>query len=256
MSTPASRRLKRRIVLPGFPVDAPFTEATAVWEYLNAERIVCLRCGQKFRRLGGHLEQIHDWTVEEYKDFYGLPVSGGRGLVSKGARKAYSEASRIKIAKNREAFLTRLDGHRGVAVENARAAPRRRYRATISTALGLARHFPDPRPNKIPPESWKEFLRRMAKGRTPAEVCQDPDMPAMTAVHERRSTDAEFSAQFDEVWGALPFAVQARAQKLGPQFAEAVGQMRAQGLYYYEIADRLGVHTMTAHRHDPTPTPR
>jgi len=57
-----------------------FKTLDQIEDYLGGEKIECLICGKKLSTLGTHLRRMHDWTVEEYKEHFGIPI--GRGLVS------------------------------------------------------------------------------------------------------------------------------------------------------------------------------
>ncbi len=70
----------RRELLPGYPREIPFESALAAEEYLANERLVCLRCGKSYKELGHHLARVHQWSADQYKLFYRLPLSPGRGL--------------------------------------------------------------------------------------------------------------------------------------------------------------------------------
>ena len=71
-------RKVRRIVLEGYPVK-PFNmtkEEQAV--YFSGDSITCLLCGKKYRALNDcHLKTVHNTTIDEYKNMFGLPFSKG-----------------------------------------------------------------------------------------------------------------------------------------------------------------------------------
>ena len=77
MSSPAARRRARRRVLPGFPIEDKVFSADEVQDYFNGAKIVCLRCGKKYRTLGIHLKNIHEMEPDEYREIYGLPWTYG-----------------------------------------------------------------------------------------------------------------------------------------------------------------------------------
>jgi len=68
---------KRREVLPGYPVEEPFSIPEQLVEYFAGAEIVCLRCGKKYRTLANHLKTIHGMEVDEYKRIYGIPWTYG-----------------------------------------------------------------------------------------------------------------------------------------------------------------------------------
>jgi len=68
-----ARSKARRAVLPGFPIEKAFESVEATREYLSHDRIVCLRCGKEYHRLGLHLERIHGITNDQYRAMYRIP---------------------------------------------------------------------------------------------------------------------------------------------------------------------------------------
>ena len=71
------RAAQRREVKAGYPIEGKFETPEQVRAYLNADKIVCLRCGKNFKWLSPHLRRIHGWTSDQYKGFYGLPWRHG-----------------------------------------------------------------------------------------------------------------------------------------------------------------------------------
>jgi hypothetical protein len=85
------RHEARRRVRPGFPREHPFESKEEVEEYLAGDTITCLRCGKEYRKLAAHLEAIHGWTAEGYREHYRIPFTAG--LVSAASSEAYAEAA-------------------------------------------------------------------------------------------------------------------------------------------------------------------
>lgn len=84
-------------VLPGFPVEFVFNTKDELDEYMNGDKIQCLRCGRYFRGLGQHLWVAHGMRSVEYKEIYGIPWRRGLtcsetyNIRSKVMKRAYSE---------------------------------------------------------------------------------------------------------------------------------------------------------------------
>lgn len=248
MSTRSERKRRaRRRVLPGFPVERPpFDSPQEVYDYLNGVgeyeapdgRIVCLLCGKNYRALGAHLSRIHEVDVDEYRKRYGLPWTVG--VASPDCRERYGAATRDRIDNG---WKPGVDADEmAERVTSAPHRPRAPYRKHMACG-------PLPEQVKISDEVWDEFLRRVASGRTPGEVLKDSDMPVYSCLHSKRGSDPGFAARYDEVLDELPFSVQARCESLGDRFKEAARALRDQGKFYREIADQLGVTTMTVFRH-------
>jgi hypothetical protein len=82
------KRDKRRAIIDGYPVLHPFETREDVAKYFDNDKITCLQCGKKYNALNSHLA-VHEMTVEEYQNFYQLPLSVG--LVGKLARERLVE---------------------------------------------------------------------------------------------------------------------------------------------------------------------
>lgn len=254
MTTRAERRRRaRRKVLPGFPVERPpFNSPQDVYDYLSGVgeyeapegRIVCLLCGKNYRSIGQHLWSIHQVNVDEYRERYGLPWSVG--VASPDCRETYGAATRKKIDNGWKPGCT------GEELAERFARSTHRTRAPYRDHMPCG---PLPEPVKIPESVWDEFLRRVASGRTPGEVLKDSGMPVYSCLYSKRQSDREFAARYDAIVDELPFSVQARGGMLGHRFKEAARALRDQGKFYRDIADELGVTTMTVFRHlDERPT--
>lgn len=83
--------------MPGFPVETKFTTPEALADYFgDGNSITCLRCGQKYRKLGLHLLKIHEMEPDEYRAIYGIPWT--YGLDCSETTEIASENMRSRIA--------------------------------------------------------------------------------------------------------------------------------------------------------------
>lgn len=95
-STRVQRRWNaRRRVLPGFPIETPFSSILGVREYLRGDRIICLRCGKPYKKLGNHLLKIHGMQMDEYKALYKIPWT--YSLICPESSRNYKQASEIQV---------------------------------------------------------------------------------------------------------------------------------------------------------------
>lgn len=93
--TPEQRRAARRNPLRGFPITDKFESIESVREYTSRERVICLLCGREFKKLGSHIEKVHEITRDEYRELYNIPY---RHPLSCGETRAlYSENMKRKI---------------------------------------------------------------------------------------------------------------------------------------------------------------
>ncbi len=66
--------LHRTATGTAMPDSEPLKPAVAVRKSVNADYIVCLEDGQKFKSLKRHLRTHYDLTPEEYREKWGLPA--------------------------------------------------------------------------------------------------------------------------------------------------------------------------------------
>jgi hypothetical protein len=71
-----------RIVKEGYPVESRNFSIDEVNDYFNHDTITCLLCGKEFQAIRPlHMTNIHNKTLDEYREMFGLPYR--KGLVSK-----------------------------------------------------------------------------------------------------------------------------------------------------------------------------
>jgi predicted transcriptional regulator len=96
---------ERRVVISGFPIEAPLDMAT-IGSYYDGDEIQCLLCGKFYQSLAGHLSRVHMTSPTEYKLKYKLPMR--RGLVSARVSQSLSdvrEMDTVEVKRNREDML-------------------------------------------------------------------------------------------------------------------------------------------------------
>jgi predicted transcriptional regulator len=87
-----------------------------VERYFGGKTIECLLCGQRFRRLAGHLTAKHEMSVDEYRTRFGLPWSRGLTSAASVASSGWTDERKAKARK-----LARKNRF----FERAHATPRR-----------------------------------------------------------------------------------------------------------------------------------
>ncbi len=90
------RRANRRKVLAGYPVEPRSFSVDEIKSYFAGDKLVCLRCGKPYSKLGNHLHAIHSISDEEYKGMYGLPWT--YGLTGTVAHENYRRSLMQRIA--------------------------------------------------------------------------------------------------------------------------------------------------------------
>jgi hypothetical protein len=112
-----------------FPWRGRFETKTEIDDYFAGDKVRCLLCGKQFKALSSHLGRVHDVTVDDYREQYGLPWQ--RGLCGAGTTEKMSknmlnrrnngfcppieaaQKASIKAANRRpdQPFLVNPDGH-------------------------------------------------------------------------------------------------------------------------------------------------
>src|SRR5262245_10517417 len=89
-----SSTMKPRVKTP--PV---FKTRRDVARYFGGKTIECLLCGQRFRRLAGHLAAKHEISVDEYRGRFGLPWSRGLTSAASVASSGWTDERKAKARK-------------------------------------------------------------------------------------------------------------------------------------------------------------
>jgi hypothetical protein len=230
--------------LPGFPWKGKFTTRSEVDRYFsNDDGIQCLLCGRFLGTLQNHLQIVHGISHEEYRERYGLPWR--RGLVSRTVSKKHS-ASLIKRIKNgtfnpkpdnKAAVKKILEGNRrpdqpyitGIKAENSKTLSKRNIKY---------RH-----------RDFEKVLSLMRKQKiTLNEACKKYNLPGKGTILRYAELNPEFRKKLLDTYYCLPYAAQARADMLSPQFYRDMEKLKKKGLPATEIAKALGISYNTVRR--------
>jgi len=224
----------RRKVLSGFPWTGRFTTKEEIDHYFGENEIQCLLCGKTYRKLGTHLIRTHGVNQDQYRARFALPWS--RGLVSRRLSNHFGKIMKERIKNG-------FDPTPDEAATRKSKEVYRRKDQPFQTNLKSERLL---RVNKLRVvwhhEDYEKVLSRMTEQqRILGEVCRDKDLPGYTAIHKYRKRNPWFYQRLVDTFNALPYSVQARAQKLSPQFREDVKRLVKAGWSEREIASKLGV---------------
>ncbi len=221
---------------PGFPWKGKFTQVKQIKEYFDHEKLQCLLCGREYHNLGLHITGGHKISHDEYKDRFGIPWSYGlAGMNFKtGASKRLKKLRKLgKIAQSPSKEHMKKLHTAGKKNRPPVEAFRNESRRKILEQHGRTEKWGD--------ADYEEFLRRVASGRTPAEVSHDKDMPGHHAFHKFAKAHPLFEKKYKKIWENLPYEVLVRANKLGKKFHNDVLRLRRQDMTWPEIAEELGV---------------
>lgn len=232
------RAAARRKGYVGFPIPARSFTAQEVDDYFSGETITCLLCGRGFRRLGGHLQAIHQVTEDDYRARYGLPWR--RGLTGTAAHESYRAATLRRMEAGEMPALCQ-----GLPPGEHARRPRQPFHAEKCKQrdwLGTGMEA------RFGAAEFDAILGAVASGTPVPHVLGTGDLPSETWFRSWLRRHPEAKARLLATIDAAPFDVQARlGYGMGARFTEAVRELRAQGLSDKRIAELLGVTAMTVH---------
>ena len=225
------RAAARRHGYAGFPIPPRQFTAAEVEEYLAGETITCLLCGRGFRRLAQHLPAIHQVTVDDYRDMYGLPWR--TGVASRASRDAYAAAQKKNIADGKVKIPERPPPG------PFHMRPRRYFHKEKLKEVGFLGVLG-------PVYGRADFFATVDRVLSGEKFQVGDGGPSETWFHKWAREHPEDDAEFRRAIDALPFPRQAAlSYGMGPRFTGAVRDLRATGLSDKRIAAVLGVSTMT-----------
>ena len=199
--------------------------------------------------LQNHLQIVHRVSHEEYRERYGLPWR--KGLVSRTVSKKHSVSLTNRI-------------------KNGTFKPRPDYKAAVNKILAGFRRPDQPYITGIKSEnskalskqnvkySHKDFekvLSLMRKQKmTLNEACKKYNLPGKGTILRYAELNPGFRKKLLDTYYSLPYAAQARADMLSPQFYRDMEKLKKKGLPATEIGKALGISYNTVRRRIKTIT--
>lgn len=155
-----------------FPRREPLQTKAEVDEYFSHDEIQCLVCGKWFAELShNHLFRKHDFTLDEYREHFGLPWQ--HGLTGQAVHERRSKASTERYLNGQ----TGLDTQKATQkMHSASFRPRQPYDMRQRKERFLALNG---RKTPWQPEDFEKIVQRMQEqGRNLTDVCHDEDLPS------------------------------------------------------------------------------
>ena len=227
--------------IPGFPWKGKFTTRSEVDRYFsNDDGIQCLLCGRFLGTLQNHLQIVHGVSHEEYRERYGLAMA--KGIVSRTVSKKHS-ASLINRIKN-GTFNPKPDNK--AAVKKILAGFRRPDQPYITGIKSENSKALSKRNLKYSHKDFEKVLSVMRKQKmTLNEACKKYNLPGKGTILRYAELNPEFRKKLLDTYRLLPYAVQARADMLSPQFYREMEKLKKKNLPATEIGKILGVSAKT-----------
>jgi ROS/MUCR transcriptional regulator protein len=230
--------------ITGFPLKGKFTTRSEVDRYFsNDDGIQCLLCGRFLGTLQNHLQLVHGVSHEEYRERYGLPWR--RGLVSRTVSKKHSASLTNRIKNG--TFNPKLDNKAAVKkILSGFRRPDQPYITGIKSRNSKALSKQNVRYSH---KDFEKVLSVMRKQKiTLNEACNKFNLPGKGTVLRYAELNPEFRKKLVDTYHGLPYAAQARADMLSPQFYRDLERLKKKGLPATEIGKALGISHKTVRR--------
>lgn len=228
------RNKLRRKVMPGFPWDGKFTTRQEIYNYFSSDKVQCLLCGKRFKRLPTHLKMIHELESDEYRARYGLPWK--HALCGKELSLKLSNT----MKRRRESgFRPDIDAAR----KKSKQARKRQDQPFFKKVRSENIISGNKKRRKYSDEDYRNVLTVMSAGNmTLDEACESEEMPSYSLVYQYARRNKTFREALDKTYEKLSFSVQARARKLAEdKFGKAIVGRRQSGFSVAEISRCLGI---------------
>jgi len=224
--------------------DAPIRSRDELEDYLSGDTVQCFLCGNQYKNLGIHLAHGHDeWGVDDYREKYDIPW--GIGLVGRSSARKYSETAK----KNIENGVTGMTAEKRKKAHEA-AKTQRKSASWVSDenaqkVMEAAGH------ESLEYRDFVEVVRRIEEGLSPDEACDDDNLPARTTFQELLAEGDALQERYDRAIENLPYPVLAKMESLhrSNDFREKIKSLYESGMTCEQVADEVGVATMTVWRH-------
>lgn len=225
--------------MPGFPKPPYPMSIKQIEEYFSHDKIQCLLCGKWYGTLVVHLLNIHETTVEDYRDMWELPYT--YGLTGRASHAAYSVAVKKRIAEG-------FDPNEGVTkeeiAERMKNAGRRKPRSSfkesaVKKSLALAGLDQSWRREDIWP-TLQYALDNLVS--VPEAVRALGGKPSRSAIQKAFGADPQLKADFRAKIDELPYDQQTKIKYgLSEAFWVDVQRYRNDGLSDKSICEITGV---------------
>ena len=229
-----------RVCVHEFPKEEVFKTKKEVDEYFSKDRIQCLLCGKRYKKLGGaHLQIIHDITEDEYREKYGLPYT--RGLVCPSTSKKLSIITK-KRYDNGEIGLLTHESARRARVNSTKPRKNAPYitneleKRCLEWCKQTARSSEDYNKVLIYIKKYKITIERFC------DQYKHLRLPSQSRIRNRIQTNPDYGKRYYEIIYAWPYNLQSKYRCLSPRFFKTVFKLfYKKKLTKTEISQQLGV---------------
>ncbi len=251
------KMLRRRRVMPGYPIEKIFQTKDEIDEYLSGDKIVCLLCGKAYKSLCSHI-LVHGFNADTYKEKYGLPFRSGLSgestsdLISKNSKRLVKEG----IIPLRE------------LVKQPENIKKLREAASKQRFQPFRKHVAIENVNKTKLISKKNLKKGREKGKYiywqdsdyenililsihhdqhPHDIIKSNKnmVPSKSQFYERKKIDLEYRKRYYETVEKLSFKVQSEKSMLGERFINELRKLKLENKTNHEISQLFGIHQNT-----------
>lgn len=236
---------KRRTILPGYPINEPFTTKEEIDKYFSGDKLVCLLCGRPFKSLCGHLS-VHGSNVDKYREEFGLPFS--RGLI--GEATLILQVKEGKKRREEGIFRTPTPEERKIYTKKSKESGMRKpLYANLEATKRILKSdkyklFEDK-------DYWDLLERAKNEGVHPTDIIRKNkgNVPGISRFHEFRRKNKDFDSIYKKNVSKLHYLIQIKHGISPPEYIQKIKELKEEGLSNKKIGKILGVHELAVERH-------
>jgi len=223
-----------------------FSTKDEVDNYFSGDKIQCLICGRWFCALATHLVRVHNVSVDEYKERYGLPW--GHGLVADDTREKCAASLIRRIAEGEKSLMKTPEMRREI-IEKAiskKKRPKKQY--DIERIIADGRKY---NANALAETKKKavEIIEKMEKEKLPAcYLCCQPGQPGMHVLYAAIKSDDKIMARYKAAKQKIPHFLELKTGTNNTEIRNIILSLRETGMTTREIAKEAMIGQTTVKR--------
>lgn len=212
--------------------EKPFQSKKEIEEYLIGEKVQCLECGKYYISVGTHCIKAHGMLFDDYKLKWGIPLIVG--VIPAWRREDIRIVTLERVAAGTFGDISIPLNHPNATKEKrSKQRDKPEWHKALFTEGGRKRR----EEVKLKDSVFEEFCRRIAMGRSCADVQKDEDMTSMSNLYKRSLTNPEIRKAIKDAMDAKKTAKTESNRKKSEQMLE----LRAQGVTKGSIKKKLRV---------------
>jgi hypothetical protein len=224
-----------------FPWRGRFETKTEIDDYFAGDKVRCLLCGKQFKALSSHLGRVHDVTVDDYREQYGLPWQ--RGLCGAGTTE---KMSKNMLNRRNNGFCPPIEAAQKASIKAANRRPDQPF--LVKAKAENLEPINEKNRKYCDQDFWNVLDKMLREKKGLNEACKDPKMPHIKSVSTYAQKNAEYRKELEKTYAKLPYSVQAGAGRLlEKRFREDLLSLKRSGITVADMSRLLGVSRSLIH---------